>query len=274
MTQEFWQKLGLKNLNLEINSLGSLEDRKIYKETLIEYLNKNKSQLDDDSLRRLDKNPLRILDSKNPKMADLLNNAPKLLDFLTGDSKSHFEQLTYLLDNLNIDYKINTRLVRGLDYYNDTVFEWTTEELGSQGTICAGGRYDSLVKQMGGQETPAVGFALGLERLLLLLEAQNIKPENQTKKLYCVAIGTDAELKSFAVVNELRQKIPNLAVMNDISQGNFKQQLKKADKSLADYAVIIAEDEIKSNKITLKFLRTREEQQSLSMSELITFLQA
>jgi histidyl-tRNA synthetase len=273
ITQEFWQKLGLKNLSLEINSLGSIDDRKRYKDVLIEYLNENKSQLDDDSLRRLNKNPLRILDSKNPKMSDLLNNAPKLLDFLTGDSKKHFEQLTYLLENLNIDYKINTRLVRGLDYYNDTVFEWTTEELGSQGTICAGGRYDSLVKQMGGQETPAVGFALGLERLLLLLEAQNIKPENKIKKLYCVAIGTDAELKSFEVVNELRQKIPNLIVINDISQGNFKKQLKKADKSLADYAIIIAEDEMKSNKITLKFLRSREEQQSLSMSELITFLQ-
>lgn len=273
MTQEFWQTLGLKNLKLELNSLGSLDDRKIYKVALLTYLNENKSQLDEDSLKRLEKNPLRILDSKNPAMAELLNNAPQLLDFLSDESKTHFEQLTTTLTMLKVPYSINPRLVRGLDYYNDTVFEWITQELGSQGTICAGGRYDTLVETMGGQTTPAVGFALGLERLLLLLDAQNIQPQDNSKSIYCVTIGTEAEQKSFLVVKELRQALPNLTVINDISQGNLKKQLKKADKSLANYAIIIAEEEIKSNKITLKFLRNNEKQKSLSMSELITFLQ-
>jgi len=273
ITTQFWQSLGLKNLTLEINSLGSKEIRERYKSKLINYFNTQKDSLDTDSLKRLSTNPLRILDSKNPTMQSLINNAPKLIDELDGQSKANFEQLQTILKTINIPFVINPTLVRGLDYYNDIVFEWTTQELGSQGTVCAGGRYDSLMDKMGGNSTPAIGFAIGLERLLLLLESQNINIIKQKTKIYCVNIGEKAEIKSLEICQTLRQKIPNIIIFNHNNPDNLKKQFKKADKSQADFVIIIADDELKSNKITLKPLRTQQEQQTFTLDELIIFLQ-
>ena len=186
ITHSLWNKLGLKNVTLEINTLGSSEARASYRQILVDYFSKHKDQLDEDSLRRLETNPLRILDSKNKDMQSLINAAPKLMDHLDKDSAKHFEQFKNYLNCLDIDFVINTRLVRGLDYYNRTVFEWTTTDLGAQGTICAGGRYDGLVEKMGGKPTDAVGLAIGLERLILLLEEQNIKADNQPLSIYMI----------------------------------------------------------------------------------------
>jgi histidyl-tRNA synthetase len=196
ITHQLWKKLGLNNVTLEINSLGSDVSRQSFKEALVEYFSKFEDKLDEDSKRRLHTNPLRILDSKNPDIQDIINNAPSLIDYLDEDSNLHFIELQNYLASLKIPFKINPRLVRGLDYYNRTVFEWTTNDLGSQGTICAGGRYDGLVEKMGGTDTPAAGFALGVERLLLLLKEQNKLVDNKATSIYIVTDGDKAHEKS------------------------------------------------------------------------------
>ncbi len=271
MTYSLWQNLGLKNITLEINTLGSSEARANYRFLLTDYFTQHKDQLDEDSTRRLSTNPLRILDSKNKDMQSLINAAPKLMDYLDDESSKHFDEFKAYLDYLNIPYVINTRLVRGLDYYNRTVFEWTTTDLGSQGTICAGGRYDGLVEKMGGKPTPAVGFALGLERLILLLEAQEITLSEPPLSIYLVILGDDAQLRSMQVATQLHHALPEAILYNDITLGSFKAQFKKADKANADFALILGEEEMSNNQISIKPLKGQGLQQAMSLDEVIKY---
>jgi len=273
MTAQLWQRLGLKNVALEVNSLGSNETRKEYKELLYSYFSKHKSELDEDSLRRLEVNPLRILDSKNTDMTTLIANAPKMIEHLDDDSKKHFAEFTSYLDCLGIDYTINPRLVRGLDYYNRTVFEWISNDLGAQGTICAGGRYDGLVEQMGGKPTPGVGFAMGLERLMLLINEQSESLTQQIPSLYFVALGEQAQQASMRICNDIHQELPDVIVINDISMGSLKSQMKKADKSNSDFALILGEEEINNNQISIKPLKGQGDQQLISLEGIIAHLQ-
>ncbi len=271
MTHSLWQNLGLQNVTLEINTLGSAEARANYRSVLVDYFTEHKGQLDEDSTRRLSSNPLRILDSKNKDMQPLINAAPKLMDHLDDESNKHFDEFKAYLECLNIPYVINTRLVRGLDYYNRTVFEWTTTDLGSQGTICAGGRYDGLVEKMGGKPTPAVGFALGLERLILLIEEHGLLINKTPLSIYIVALGENAQLKSMQIAEQLHHALPKVILYNDITLGSFKAQFKKADKANADYALILGEEEIQNNQIAIKPLKGQGEQQTMSLEDAIQY---
>lgn len=274
LSARIWQKLGLTPfVKLELNSLGSNEARAAYRDTLIAYLEQHKDLLDEDSMRRLYSNPLRVLDSKNPAMAEMLAKAPKLADHLDEESATHFDQLQQRLTAAGIEFTLNPRLVRGLDYYNRTVFEWVTTELGSQGTVCAGGRYDGLVEQLGGKATPAVGFALGLERLILLLQTLNLIPELPgTADIYLMAVGESAELAAIGVAERLRSELPAKRVILHCGGGNLKKQFKKADKSGAELALIIGDEELARGEVTLKWLRQDKPQQTLKLSELTQHL--
>lgn len=273
MTAQLWQRLGLENVSLEVNSLGSNETRVNYRAILYNYFSEHKSELDENNLRRLETNPLRILDSKNTDMTALITNAPKMIEYLDEDSAKHFAEFTNYLDCLNIDYTVNPRLVRGLDYYNRTVFEWISNDLGTQGTICAGGRYDYLVEQMGGKPTPGVGFAMGLERLMLLISEQSESITKQAPSLYFIALGDEAQQASMRICNDIHQNLPEIIVINDISMGSLKSQMKKADKSNSDYALILGEEEMKNNQISLKPLKGQGEQQSILLEGIIAYLQ-
>lgn len=269
----FWKKLGFKNVRLEINSLGSNEARQAYRDVLIEYFSKNEELLDEDSKRRLYKNPLRILDTKNPKMKDLVANAPDLLDYLDEESKEHFEGLKQRLTIMGIEYQVNSRLVRGIDYYNRTVFEWITDELGAQGTICAGGRYDGLVQQLGGRATSACGFGIGLDRLQLLVEEQGLDKSNYQPQAYFVLAGKEAETAGLAIAEKLRDSLPKLRLLVNGGAGSFKSQLKRADNSGAEYAFILGENEVAEGTITVKPLRNKDlDQQTLSQTDLDKFI--
>lgn len=266
LTARFWQALGIaEHTSLELNSIGSLEARARYRQALVEFLEQHKSQLDEDCLRRMYTNPLRVLDSKNSQIQTLLNDAPKLFDYLDDDSKVHFDGLCRLLDNAGIKYNINQRLVRGLDYYNQTVFEWVTNSLGSQGTVCGGGRYDGLVSQLGGQATPGVGFAIGIERLVLLVQTVNSSIElNNDIDIYLISSGLLANGDSVIgvaqrVAEQLRDALPNKRIMTGYGTPNFKKQFGKADKLGAKIAVIIGENEAINHKATIKNLRTGEQ---------------
>lgn len=270
LSARLWKAFNItEHLTLEINSLGSNESRTDYSAALVEYLSQHEDKLDDDSKRRLTTNPLRILDSKNPEVQSLLENAPKLSDYLDDESVEHFEQLCLRLDAAGIAYVVNERLVRGLDYYNKTVFEWVTTSLGSQGTVLAGGRYDGLVEQLGGKPTPAVGFAMGIERLVLLLQTLEIlKEPTSTADVYMVASGEQAEIKAVEIAEILRQAAPQVRVVNHCGGGNFKKQMKRADKVGASIALILGDDEITNQQITLKYLRENVEQEVVGWSEL------
>ena len=278
-----WQRLGLsESVTLEINSIGSLEAREAYKTALVEHLSKVKDQLDSDSQRRLDSNPLRILDSKSAQTQSLLVDAPVLSDYLDDDAKAHFSQLCNTLDRHGIAYVVNPKLVRGLDYYNKTVFEWVTDKLGAQGTVCAGGRYDGLVEQLGGKPVPAVGFAMGLERLTLLLEACGNVPENlNDQDIYFVIAGDESVQTEAAFIAEtVRQALPYLRMTTHCGGGSIKSQMKKADKSGAKFALIVGSNEIEQQQVTLKPLRSgfnsnneTIEQQSVAVNDLATVLQ-
>ena len=276
MTARFWQVLGLKDLELQINSLGSSAARATYRKKLVEYFSSNIEQLDEDSRRRLNTNPLRILDSKNPDLKTLIENAPKLLDYLDDESKQHFEQLQMFLKAAGLKYTINPRLVRGLDYYNKTVFEWVTNKLGSQGTVCAGGRYDGLVEQLGGSNTPAIGFALGLERLIALLEAEQLlqNSEENQPHIYLMMVGNEALTKGLSLAEQLRNEFPQLRLQTHCGGGSFKNQFKKADKSGAKWALILGETELANQQIGFKYLREEQSQQSFSHFELIKHLKS
>ncbi len=271
ITHSLWQKIGLKNVQLEINTLGSAEARANYRKVLVKYFTEHKNQLDGDSIRRLSTNPLRILDSKNEDLQALIESAPKLMSHLDAESAQHFDEFKAYLDCLDIPYIINIRLVRGLDYYNRTVFEWTTTDLGSQGTICAGGRYDGLVEQMGGKNCPAVGFALGLERLILLIQAQGLSIGERKKSIYMVALGDEAQRKSMQIAKQLHQALPQVILYNDIGMGSFKSQFKKANKVDADFAIILGEEEINNNQVAIKPLKGQGEQKNMNLEEAIHY---
>ncbi|MBT8118617.1 MAG: histidine--tRNA ligase [Gammaproteobacteria bacterium] len=271
ISARLWQQLGLKGVRLELNTLGSNEARAEYKQVLVNYLNDHREQLDEDSLRRLETNPLRVLDSKNPAMKEMLDKAPALVDHLDDESKQQFDKLKASLDAVGISYIINPRLVRGLDYYCKTVFEWVTDDLGAQGTICAGGRYDGLVEQLGGKATPAVGFALGMERILALLESQQQQPA-QTVDIYMVLIGAETEVKGLQIAENIRNAVPGVKMITHCGGGSVKSQMKKADKSGAGIALIIAEDELENEQVTVKYLRQNKEQVTVSADELDAFI--
>jgi len=271
LSARLWQELGLmEHVTLELNSLGSSEARAAYRDTLVAYFEQHLDVLDEDSKRRLTSNPLRILDSKNPAMAEMLEAAPQLMDHLDTESREHFEQLTAMLEAAGIAYVINPRLVRGLDYYCRTVFEWTTTALGSQGTVCAGGRYDGLVEQLGGKPTPAVGFAMGIERLILLLDTLELIPEDALGgcDVYLLPMDDSATTAAITVAEQLRNELPELRLQLHCGGGSFKSRIKKADKSNAPLAILLGEDEIAKQSATVKFLRDDREQQSVSQAVL------
>ncbi|KMT64787.1 histidinol dehydrogenase [Catenovulum maritimum] len=274
LTARFWKKFGLADkVRLEINSLGSNEERATYRDALIEFLKLHQDILDDDCKRRMLTNPLRVLDTKNPDIQAVLVDAPKLSDYFGEDSKAHFSGLCQRLDQFGIEYTVNDRLVRGLDYYNYTVFEWITDSLGAQGTVCAGGRYDCLVEQLGGKATPAVGFAMGIERLVLLLETLGLdKDVRPVVDVYVVTLGEKAELIAPSRVETLRDLYPNARIQVNCGGGNFKKQFKKADKSGAEIALVFGDDEIEQDKVTVKYLREQQEQQSKTLAELADLL--
>ncbi len=272
MTARIWRQLGLQEVRLQINSLGSAEARAVYRKTLVEYLAAHQERLDEDSRRRLYTNPLRILDSKNPDMQSLIAGAPRLMDYLDDESRVHFEELKALLDAASIPYEINPRLVRGLDYYCKTVFEWVTDQLGAQGTVCAGGRYDGLVEQLGGKPTPAAGFAMGLERLVTMMELSGIAPTDQKPHAYLVMVGQAAERRGMILAERLRNVCPGLRLLVNCGGGGFKSQLKRADKSGADVALILGEDEVNNSRIGVKSLRDERPQRTVSWNELLDTL--
>ena len=268
MSARMWQKLGLSRLMLEVNSLGSLETRRKYRESLVNYFSAVKSKLDEDSIRRLEQNPLRILDSKNPDMQELIGDAPVMLDYLDDESEQHFAELKVLLDAAGISYSVNPRLVRGLDYYNRTVFEWATDALGSQGAICAGGRYDGLVEKLGGRSTPAVGWAMGVERLVGLFEECGGKAPDAGPDVYIVAVGDGTLGRGFEIAENLREAIAGIRIELNLGGGSFKSQLKRADKSGAEFALVLGDDEVAENRAGLKPLRTDQDQASIALEHL------
>lgn len=275
LSARLWRQLGMsEHVTLELNSLGSPEARANYRDSLVAYFESHREILDEDSQRRLKTNPLRILDSKNPAMSDMLAGAPQLLDHLDEESRVHFEQLKSTLDAAGIGYRINPRLVRGLDYYSRTVFEWTTTALGSQGTVCGGGRYDGLVEQLGGKPTPGVGFAIGLERLMLLLETLDLIPEDAKggADAYLLAMGDAAEREALLLGERLRDALPALRLQVHCGGGSFKSQIRRADRSGARVALILGEDEIAKGRLTLKPLRDDGEQQTLELDDAIAWL--
>ena len=275
LTARLWKAFGLgEHARLEINSIGTSESRRGFRDALVAYLDQFRDQLDEDSLRRLGTNPLRILDSKDPGTRKVLENAPVLDDYLDEESREHFDQLRAFLDAAGVSYTVNPALVRGLDYYGKTVFEWVTDSLGAQGTICAGGRYDGLVEQLGGKPTTAVGFAMGIERLILLLETLELVPEhvNNGADVYVTAMGDATIAPSMAVAEELRASLPNAVVVSHCGGGSFKSQMKKADRSGARYAVILGENELAQGTVGLKPLRNDEPQQDIARNDLVSVL--
>lgn len=273
LSDRLWKRLGIRDMvELQINSLGTSDERLAYRGTLVEYFKQHLNLLDEDSLRRLETNPLRILDSKNPEMQAMLQQAPVLLDHLGEESLAHFDSLKATLDDLGIGYRINTRLVRGLDYYGKTVFEWVTERLGSQGTICAGGRYDGLIEQLGGKANHAIGFAMGMERILALLELLETVPVAVGVDVFMIRVGRSAEAAGMRLAEALRDQLPQLKLQVNCGGGSFKSQFKKADKSGAEYAIVIGDDEAARGEVALKPLRADREQLTLDHSQLLQFL--
>ena len=254
-----WQSLGLRGLTLELNSLGTPESRKVYRGLLVEYFVGHRSALDEDSLRRLEKNPLRILDSKNPDMAGLIEAAPLITEHLDGESEDHFLGLQEILKSANVPFTLKPRLVRGLDYYTRTVFEWVTDQLGAQSAVCSGGRYDELVTQLGGRATPAVGWAMGLERLVELLRLAALNPPASLPHAYLVPLGDAAEGRAHAVAESLRDELPELRLIVHCGGGGMKARMKRADRSGAGIALILGDDELAADTIVIKPLRGGEQ---------------
>lgn len=274
LTARLWKELGIdQHVSLQLNSIGSLEARANYRSALVAFLENHQDLMSDEEKERLVKNPLRILDTKNEALQEVLNGAPKLLDYLDDESYEHFNQLCSLLDAMGVKYEINPKLVRGLDYYNKTVFEWVTSALGAQGTVCGGGRYDGLVEQLGGHATQGVGFAMGLERLVLLVQEVNKEITlPQAVDLYLVYAGEDSTLNAFQVAEQIRSELPQVRVMTHCSGGKFQKQFKRADKIEAKYALVIGESEVQAKTVVVKDLRNGAEQITLSQVDLIATL--
>ncbi|MBA0216845.1 histidine--tRNA ligase [Pectobacterium brasiliense] len=273
MTARWWRVLGIADhVKLELNSIGSLDARARYREALVAFLEQHKDRLDEDCLRRMYTNPLRVLDTKNPQIQVLLNDAPVLTDYLDDESRAHFEALGELLTQSGIPYTVNPRLVRGLDYYNRTVFEWVTTSLGAQGTVCAGGRYDGMVEQLGGRPTPAVGFAMGLERLVLLV--QSVNPDFSappTVDVYLVSSGVGTQVAAMQLAEKLRDALPQLKLMTNYGGGNFKKQFARADKWGARVALVLGENEVAAGQVVVKNL-SNGEQDTLAQADVASRL--
>jgi histidyl-tRNA synthetase len=269
MTSRIWKALKVDAIELEINSLGTSASRQTYRQVLVEYFSDHKSDLDEDSTKRLAANPMRILDSKNPEMDHLISNAPIITDYIDTESEDHFATLTNALEQHNISFQLNPRLVRGLDYYTKTVFEWTTDQLGSQATVCGGGRYDDLVKQLGGQNICAVGCAIGFERLTELVEVSSKKEQNMQPKIYIVAVGDDTELHASLLAEKIRDASEEYAVEINMDGGSFKQQFRKADKSGSELAIVIGEEEIQQGNLGFKPLMIDQEQTTIKEENLM-----
>ncbi len=268
MTARMWKSLGLSGLSLQLNSLGTSAARASFRDDLVAYLGQHIEQLDDDSRRRLQTNPLRILDSKNPQVQAVLDAAPALSDYIDEDSRQHFNSLCALLDAAGVAYQVNPRLVRGLDYYGRTVFEWVSDQLGAQGTVCAGGRYDALVEYLGGRATPAVGFAIGMERLLALLETQGVSLPDTSPHLYIVVMGEAAQQQGLLLAERLRDALPALRLITHCGGGSFKAQFRKADRCGARYALILGDEEVQKREVGLKPLREERDQQKIPFDQL------
>ena len=276
LTARLWKALGIdQHVSLQLNSIGSLEARANYRSALVAFLENHQDLMSEEEKERLVKNPLRILDTKNQALQDVLDGAPKLLDYLDDESREHFAQLCGLLDAVGIQYEINPKLVRGLDYYNKTVFEWVTSALGAQGTVCGGGRYDGLVEQLGGHATSGVGFAMGLERLVLLVQEVNKSiPVKSAVDIYVVYQGEGTTLAAFQLAEKLRSELPHLSTMLHCSGGNFKKQFRRADKSGATLALVLGESEVQNNQVVVKHLLGTAEQQTIDVSNLIEHVKA
>lgn len=274
LTARLWRELGIEQFTtLQLNTLGSSAERAAYRDALVVFLEQHKESLDEESKRRMYSNPLRVLDTKSPQVQEILQHAPTLTDYFGEETKAHFNGLKALLDAAGIAYQVNERLVRGLDYYNYAVFEWVTESLGAQGTICGGGRYDGLVEQLGGQATPAVGFAMGLERLTLMLETlEKINNLPATVDVYICMAGEGALTAGLLLAEQLRSERPQLRIMTHCGGGNFKKQMKRADKVAARIALILGETEVAEQKVTVKFLRDQVEQQTIAVTALLPIL--
>ena len=274
LTARLWKELGIdQHVSLQLNSIGSLEARANYRSALVAFLENHQDLMSDEEKERLVKNPLRILDTKNEALQEVLNGAPKLLDYLDDESREHFNQLCSLLDAMGVKYEINPKLVRGLDYYNKTVFEWVTSALGAQGTVCGGGRYDGLVEQLGGHATQGVGFAMGLERLVLLVQEVNKEITlPQAVDLYLVYAGEGTTLNAFQIAEQIRTELPQVRVMTHCSGGKFQKQFKRADKIEAKYALVIGESEVQAKTVVVKDLRNGAEQITISQADLINTL--
>ncbi|HEU4617586.1 MAG TPA: histidine--tRNA ligase, partial [Gammaproteobacteria bacterium] len=274
MTARLWRQLGITRVKLQLNSLGTPDSRKAYRELLVGYFRGHEAKLDADSKRRLEGNPLRILDSKNPEMAELIAGAPLLSEYLDEESERHFERVTALLGDSGVEFVLNPRLVRGLDYYTRTVFEWVTDRLGAQSAVCSGGRYDGLVEQLGGRSTPAVGWALGIERAVELLRLEPEAPGPAVPDAILVTVGEAARRAGFAIAERLRDAAPGAHVSIGSPAAGFKAQMRRADKSGATYAVIIGDDELAAGTVGVKPLRTDEPQRAMKLEELALQLSA
>jgi histidyl-tRNA synthetase len=272
MSARLWKELGLTSVTLELNSIGTLESRQGYKQALVEHFGAHRELLDEDSLRRLGRNPLRILDSKNPALRELIASAPLLGGYLDAESREHFERVQTLLGDIGVAFKLNPRLVRGLDYYTRTVFEWVTDQLGAQSAVCSGGRYDGLVAQLGGRDTPAVGWALGVERIVELLGAEGLAHAEVPADAFLVAAGLVERQFGFKAAEQLRDRIPALRLSIGSPAAGFKAQLRRADKSGARFALIIGEAELAAGRISVKPLRDDRPQQLLTLEECVRLL--
>lgn len=272
MTAGLWRKLGVDGAELQLNTLGTPQERAVYRQHLVDYLSRHRDSLDEESKRRLSSNPLRVLDSKNPEVRQVVADAPLLMEYLGEESRRHFEQLCEGLQQAGIDYTVNPRLVRGLDYYVLTVFEWVSDRLGAQGTICAGGRYDGLVEQLGGKATAAIGFGMGLERIISLLEESSAANVEKRADFYFVA-SADTEIKAQLIANKLRRDIESVRILANCGGGSFKSQFKKADRSGAGYALILGEDELQRGVVGVKSLREDSVQKEVLIDDLSNYLE-
>lgn len=267
LARRIFSGLRIKNLSLQINSLGNVTTRTRYRAALVEYFSKHKDKLDEDSLRRLERNPLRILDSKNPEMAELVAGAPEMTGYLDTASQAHFDNLQAGLEAAGVPFTVNSRLVRGLDYYTHTVFEWLTDELGAQGAVCAGGRYDGLVEELGGKPTPAIGWSMGVERLVALMKAQGTAPTAPAPHVYVIAVGEAAAREMLRLAEILRDSLPGLRLSGQAGEGSLKSQLKGADRSAAQVALILGKDEVAAGRVAYKPLRSDDEQVLVTVDE-------